>query len=67
MAATPSALDKDALTRARTLLDPPVRRERIWPVLAAAGLFAISALAFATAMVMAPPLILEHPAKDGSR
>ena len=66
MAATPSALDPEALSRARALLDPPSRRERLWPVLAAAGLFALSAIAFATAMVMAPPLILEHPAKDAS-
>ena len=64
MAATPSALDQEALARAKTLLDRSPRRERMWPVLAAAGLFALSALAFATAMVMAPPLILEHPAKD---
>jgi hypothetical protein len=57
-----SALDQDALALARSLVERPARRERLWPVLAAAGLLAISALAFATAMIMAPPLISEHVA-----
>ncbi|MFI4964644.1 MAG: hypothetical protein ACHP9T_04675 [Caulobacterales bacterium] len=64
MAASSSALDPDALARARALLVRPVRRERMWPVLAAAGVLAISALAFATAMIMAPPLTSEHVAVD---
>ena len=64
MSFTESALDPEAMTRARTLLDVPKPRERIWPVLAAAALLAISALAFATAMIMAPPLISEHVLKD---
>lgn len=61
MAANDSALDADALVRARRLLAPPERPERLWPAVAAAGLLAVSALAFATAMVLAPPLIT-HPA-----
>jgi len=53
------------MARARTLLEPPKRRDRLWPVLGAAGLLALSALAFATAMIMAPPLISEHVLKPG--
>ncbi|MBS0331388.1 MAG: hypothetical protein JSS35_01350, partial [Proteobacteria bacterium] len=46
----------------RALLSPPRRRERMWPTVAAAALFAASALAFATAMLLAPPLTSEHVA-----
>ena len=52
------------MDRARSLLAAPKRTDRIWPVLAAAGFLAISALAFATAMIMAPPVISEHVLKD---
>ena len=55
-----SSLDAEALTRARTLLKPPEPRRRTWPVLAAAGMLAGSALALATAMIMAPPLSSGH-------
>jgi hypothetical protein len=65
MSFTESALDPEAMTRARTLLEPPKRRDRLWPELGAAGLLALSALAFATAMIMAPPLISEHVLKPG--
>ena len=60
MAASDSALDADAVARARALLTPPVRRERLWPAITAAAFFATSALAFATAMVLAPPLVTER-------
>jgi hypothetical protein len=53
------------MARARTLLRPPKPRERLWPVLAAAGFLALSALAFATAMILAPPVISEHVLKPG--
>jgi len=59
-----SALDADALARARALLEAPRRRERVWPVLAAAALLAVSALAFATAMIMAPPVVSSHVVKS---
>jgi hypothetical protein len=59
-----SALDADALDRARSLLEAPKRKERVWPVLAAAALLAVSALAFATAMIMAPPLVSQHVVKS---
>ena len=42
------------------MLARPERRERIWPVLGAAALLALSALTFATAMILAPPLIMQH-------
>jgi len=45
----------DALARARARLQPPARREPVWPALAAAGFFAVSALVFATAAILAPP------------
>jgi hypothetical protein len=60
VASASSALDPDAMEQARALLARPERPERMWPVLAAAGLLAVSALAFATAMIMAPPLVSEH-------
>jgi len=53
------------MARARSLLETPKPRERLWPVLGAAGLLALSALAFATAMIMAPPVISEHVLKPG--
>jgi len=62
MATCPSALDSDALARARALLAPRRRPERTWPAIAAAGLLAVSALGFATAMILAPPLISQHVA-----
>ena len=58
-----SALDAAAIEEARALLIAPSRPERMWPVLGAAGLLAASALIFATAMVMAPPLTSEHAAQ----
>ena len=51
------------MARARALLEPPRRPERVWPVLGAAALLAVSALTFATAMILAPPLTSEHTAK----
>jgi hypothetical protein len=64
MAANDPALDADAMARARALLAPASRPERMWPVLAAASLAAASALIFATAMILAPPVITEHVVKD---
>ena len=62
MAPSDSVLDPDQLARARVLLVRPERPQRMWPVLAAAALLALSALAFATAMILAPPLTSEHVA-----
>jgi hypothetical protein len=60
MAAAPTSLDAEALARARALVMPPARKERLWPVLAAALVAALAALSFATAMVLAPPVVTEH-------
>jgi len=60
-----SALDPRNLARARALLEQHGRKsESIWPVLGAAALLACAALSFATAMIMAPPLISEHIASQ---
>ena len=66
MAMNDSALNPAAAARIRALLKPPLKKERMWPVLAAALLAAVSALAFATAMIMAPPVISEHVAQGTS-
>ena len=55
-----SALDPDAMALARALLARPQPPQRMWPVLGAAALLALSALVFATAMITAPPLTSEH-------
>jgi hypothetical protein len=59
-----SALDPAALAQAKALLARPQCRERIWPVLGAAAVLALSALTFATAMILAPPLNFEHATID---
>jgi hypothetical protein len=50
------------MMRAKSLLERPEARQRLWPALGAAVFLALSALAFATAMLMAPPLVSEHVA-----
>jgi hypothetical protein len=50
-----SVLDPLAMARARRLLATPVRRERVWPTLAAAGFAALGAMVLATAMIFLPP------------
>jgi len=56
MAVADSAIDREALAYARGLLKPPAPRENLWGVIAAAAFAAVSALAFATAMILAPPV-----------
>jgi hypothetical protein len=60
MAIADSALDPEETAQIRALLAPRVRRQRMWPVLAAALFAAICALSFATAMIMAPPVVSDH-------
>jgi hypothetical protein len=55
MPATDSILDPLAMARARRLLATPVRRERVWPALAAAGFAAVGAMVLATAMIFLAP------------
>ena len=60
MAMTDSALKPEETARLRALLTPRRKKKRMWPVLGAALLAAISALAFATAMILAPPVVSQH-------
>ncbi len=66
MTTASSALDPEAMARAKTLLLKSEKRERMWPALGAAGLLAVAALTFATAMIMAPPLHTEHTTKGAA-
>jgi hypothetical protein len=47
-----------ALNHVRALLETPDRPDRAWPAVLAALAFAICALGFATAAVLAPPVEL---------
>jgi hypothetical protein len=60
MASLDSVLEADALSRARALLEPPPRRDPMWPALLAATALAITSVVFATIMVLAPPTQTEH-------
>ena len=62
MRVSDSTLDMAALDEARALLVLPSRPEPLWPALVAAIALALSAVAFATAMVLAPPVKTEHVA-----
>lgn len=56
-----SALDPVALAFARTLLRPPVKRDRTWPALAASAFAAVAALALAAVVITAPPMMSGDP------
>lgn len=60
MAMNDSALNPEETARIRALLTPKPKKERMWPVLAAAFFAAFCALAFATAMILAPPVVTTH-------
>ena len=64
MAAMSSALDAEAMARAKALLVKSDKPESMWPALSAAGFLALAALTFATAMLLAPPLTSEHVARE---
>lgn len=64
MSAADSILDPLAIARARRLLATPVRRERVWPALAAAGFAAVGAMVLASAMILMP-LAGEPTAEQG--
>lgn len=53
------------LARARAKLAPPARPDRALPAVAAAALFAICALTFAAAAILAPPVVIQPMAKPG--
>ncbi len=53
------------LEQARIKLSPPKTRDSPLPALAAAAFFAIAALGFAAAAVLAPPETVSHAARHG--
>jgi hypothetical protein len=57
----------EALDQARLKLRPPAQAERTWPAIAAALFFAVAALGFAAASVLAPPLTLTPASKTSVR
>ena len=65
-AAFPDPAFRDGLLNtARFKLQPPERIERAWPAIAAAAFFAVAALVFAAASVLAPPVAVAPAAKAG--
>jgi ABC-type arginine/histidine transport system permease subunit len=44
-----------AIKAARAQLNPVRKPDAVWPLIAAAGLCAVSALALATAVILGPP------------
>ncbi len=56
MAQADSVVDHEALAYARALLKPPLEKDNLPAALGAALFAAVSAMAFAVAMVMAPPV-----------
>ena len=62
---TPLDHDQILLDRARAKLAEPKPKDRHWAALAAAAFFAICALVFATAAIVAPPLSHDPAAKSG--
>jgi hypothetical protein len=67
MSMNDSALDASEVARARALLKAPVRRDPMWPALLAATALALTSVAFATVMVLAPPLQTEHVVQGAPR
>jgi hypothetical protein len=66
MANADSVLDHEALAYAKALLKPPLERENLLAAVGAALFAAVSALAFAVAMVMAPPVTTSQLALEPS-
>lgn len=60
-------LSEGLLDQARLKLQAPDHGEKPWPALLAAGFFALAAVAFAVAAVLAPPIIVSPAAKTGVR
>jgi len=54
-----------SLTEARLLLQPPEPVARAWPAVLAALAFAVCALGFATAAILAPPVQMTPPPERG--
>ena len=67
MSIDPHASKKDLLEQARGKLSHPQPKDRHWAALAAAAFFALCALVFVIASVLAPPLSRDPAAKSGVR
>ena len=63
MAFADSRLDTVQVATARSLLKAPVRRDPMWPALAAATALALTSVLFASVAVLAPPVSTEHVAQ----
>ena len=66
MAHADSVLDHEAMAYARGLLKPPLEKDGVLAALASALFAAVSALAFAVAMVMAPAVTTSRLALEPS-
>lgn len=64
MGLTDSRLDTTQVATARALLKSPVRRDPMWPALAAATALALTSVLFASVAVLAPPVETEHTAQN---
>ncbi|MEI9892032.1 MAG: hypothetical protein WDN45_17585 [Caulobacteraceae bacterium] len=63
----PPTSDDGLLEQVREKLRPPGPKERHWAALAAAAFFAICAVVFALAAILAPPVSRDPAAKTGVR
>jgi hypothetical protein len=63
----PVVEDGRLLEQVREKLSQPAPRERHWAALAAAAFFAVCAMAFAVAAILAPPVSRDPAAKTGVR
>lgn len=59
-----SRLDTTQVAAARALLASPVRKDPMWPALAAATALALTSVLFAAVAVLAPPVTTEHAAQS---
>ena len=62
----PPLHDGRLLEQVREKLREPASRERHWAALAAAAFFAVCAMAFAVAAILAPPVSRAPAAKTGA-
>lgn len=61
MSPADSTLDREALAYARALLKPPLPRDRLWLLLAASAMAAVSALSLAVAIPLAASQVRDAP------
>lgn len=61
MSLADSAIDREAIAYARALLKPPLPRDRLWLLVAAFALVAVSALSLAVAIPWAASQVNDPP------